>query len=141
MELSAIYIGNCVGYYMTVKMVPVLMDCNDTLMLREKFICKCSSYLKNFCGRNLLVLMKTNDIVGYHSSRVFIPTFLFIEPGLINSIIVNCGFKVGSGYIKIAFFHLFILKDVLYGVPHACVIFSGLIDDLIDSHALSCSFR
>ena len=141
MKLSAIYIRNSVGYNMAVKMVPVLMDCNDTLMLWEKLICKSSSYLKNFCRRNLLVFMKTNDIVGYHSSRVFIPTSLFIDPGLINGIIVDGGLKVGACYIKIAFFHLFILKDILYSISHACVIFSGLIDDLIDSHALSCSFR
>ena len=73
MEFVAVNIRNGVRNNMTVQMVFILVDTDQGLVIREKLVGKLTSHIEDFGRGDLLVLMKTYDIVRVHPSRIFIP--------------------------------------------------------------------
>lgn len=108
---------------MAVQVILVLMHSDYILMTGKESLGKFFADFKNLLRCHLLIFVKTDDVVGIHSSRVFIPESLFSEPGLINFIVVDGLAGIRSSNFDISFFYLFITKDIFKNIPHCSVAF------------------
>ena len=73
MQFVAINIRNGVRNNVAVQMVFILVNTDQGLVIREKPAGKLASHIENFGRGDLLVLMKTYNVVRIHPSRIFVP--------------------------------------------------------------------
>ena len=73
MQFVPVDIRNRVRNDMAVQMVFILVDTDQGLVIREKLIGKLASHIEDFGRGDLLVLMKTYDVVRVHPSGIFVP--------------------------------------------------------------------
>lgn len=89
MQLHTVNVRNTVGDDMAVQVIFILMHTNQILMTGEKLFSKFFSDFKHLLWCDLFIFMEADDVVGIHSSGVFIPESLFSKPRLIDFIIVD----------------------------------------------------
>ena len=140
MKLQAINEGHAVSHYVTMKMLLVLMDSYNTLVIWEEFFGKLFSYFQNLYWSNLFITMEADDIVCIHPAIVFVPKFLLFKPGLIYLIWSYLIRSIWTYNLFIMLTKLFFLQDILEAVPHGTMAHGRVIDDLINSHIFSPSF-
>lgn len=73
MQFMPVNIRNGVRDNVAVQMIFVLMNTDQGLVIREKLIGKLTSHIEDFGRSDLLVLMKTYDVVRVHPSGIFVP--------------------------------------------------------------------
>ena len=68
------------------EMIPVLVDCDQILVVGEKLLTELSADLQAFRRIGFLVLMEADHIVSKHPSAVFPPELLFFQERIVNPI-------------------------------------------------------
>ena len=86
MQFLSVHEGNRICHYVNMEMIPVLVDCNQILVVGEELLAELSANLQAFCGIGFLVLMEADHIVSKHPSTVFSPELFFFQECIVNTI-------------------------------------------------------
>lgn len=140
-ELMSVEKRNRVRHNVTVQMLFVLMDRDHALEAGEEPVREGFSDLEHFFRRDLFHRMKGNDVMRVHPAGVLFPQPLFFQPCPVDRVVIDLFRCKGAGDLKEALLDLFIPEHIFDHVSHCAVGGCFPIDDLIDCHTVSLSFR
>ena len=122
------------------KVILILMDCDQALEIGEELLAKVLNDLQTFPLGHIILRMEADDIVSTHSPRVLVPKLLLINERL------RYIFRIDHIVVKrslnhhITVLHLLVLENISDEASHGCVCFCRVVNDLIDCHISSLSF-
>ena len=73
MKFFSIHIAHGICDKMDMDVIPILMNGDKSLMLREPFLRKFLSEIQSLRGCDIFIFMKRNYIMIIHSTKIFIP--------------------------------------------------------------------
>ena len=126
---------------MDVQVILILMYCNQILKIRKETLAKGLPDFQAFCRGYKVLCMEAYHMVGAHPSGVFLPKLLLIQKCLIYISYSNTALVKRPLKCYISFSDFSILEDISDEGSHCAVCFCRVVNDLIDCHITSHSFR
>ncbi len=86
MQFSPVNEGNCISDHMYMKVFPVLMHSNQSLVIGEEAFAKLLPDIQAHGWGDLLIFMEADHVMSIQPPAVLSPNLLFIQKCLIHSI-------------------------------------------------------
>ncbi len=118
MKLVSVHKGNRIRHNVYMKVILILMDCDQALEIGEELLAKVLTDLQTFPLGHIILRMEADDIVSTHSPRVLVPKLLLINERL------RYIFRIDHIVVKrslnhhITVLHLLVLENISDEVSH-----------------------
>lgn len=123
------------------EIVFILVNADEALMIWEESVDEGSADRQADIRSDLFIFMKGDDVMGIHSSGILIPDLFLFQERTVHAFRIDNGWTVWTSDINITFSDFLILKNIFDDILHRSMGLGRVIDDLIDCHISSLSFR